>query len=101
MLRSLLLVLVVTSCSALDFIKPGGVNANAQIGKENTQQVVGTQEETSNDVEGDQVNSEGQLTTNGSVGVINNQPVPLWMVVLAVVGWMAPSPAKIYKEIKS
>lgn len=84
----LLLPLFLTGCSALglmgSIIPDGGtdVNANAQIGAENTQQVVGQQNSS-------EINAES---------VVQNtiQDIPPWVVILLILGWLLPSPQEIF-----
>jgi hypothetical protein len=84
----LLLPLLLTGCSALGLISsvvPDGgtdVNANAQIGAENTQQVVGQQNSS-------EINAES---------VVQNtiQDIPPWVMMLLILGWLLPSPQEIF-----
>lgn len=94
-------------CSALAVTKalmPGksgtNVNANAQVGKENTQQVVANQENTN--IEGENVNV-SQKETDTSINtskvdslIQNNTNVPMWYLLLLVLGWLLPSPQEIW-----
>jgi hypothetical protein len=91
MKKYLLIVLVsllLQGCSALDFlsaVNPLGsdgteVNANAQIGAENTQQVVGNQE----------------TITAHSVVQQEIQDIPPWVMLLLILGWLLPSPNEIF-----
>ena len=94
-------------CTALGLAKaimPGksgtNVNANAQVGKENTQQVVGQQDNTK--IEGENVNvsqKENDTSINTSKVdslVQNNTNVPMWYLLLLVLGWLLPSPQEIW-----
>jgi hypothetical protein len=84
----LFLPLLLTGCSALGLIgaviPDGGtdVNANAQIGAENTQQVVGQQNSS-------EINADS---------VIQNtiQDIPPWVMILLILGWLLPSPQEIF-----
>lgn len=84
----LLLPLFLTGCSALGLISsvvPDGgtdVNANAQIGAENTQQVVGQQNSS-------EINAQS---------VVQNtiQDIPPWVMILLILGWLLPSPQEIF-----
>jgi hypothetical protein len=84
MIKALLLSVLLTGCSALGMLKPGGptVNANAQVGAENTQQVVANQEST-------EISAES---------VIQNeiQDIPPWVMLLLILGWILPSPKEIW-----
>lgn len=55
------------------------VNANAQIGAENTQQIVGNQE----------------TITAQSVVQQEIQDIPPWVMLLLILGWLLPSPKEI------
>jgi hypothetical protein len=92
----LLLSLLLAGCSALDLINPlsgGGVNSNAQVGKENTQQVVGSQIETTTNVQGNQTNSQ---VSGSKIGDVQINEVPLWIILLAILGWMLPTPTNMW-----
>ena len=111
MKRLTLLVLcgitLIQGCTALGLVKavmPGNsgtsVNANAQVGKENTQQVVANQQNTK--IEGENVNvsqKENDTSINTSKVdslVQNNTNVPMWYLLLLVLGWLLPSPQEIW-----
>jgi len=87
----LLLPLLLTGCSALGLISsviPDGgtdVNANAQIGAENTQQLVGQQNSS-------EINAQS---------VVQNtiQDVPPWVMLLLILGWLLPSPQEIFSGL--
>ena len=113
MKRLTLLVLcgitLIQGCTALGLVKavmPGNsgtsVNANAQVGKENTQQVVANQQNTK--IEGENVNV-SQKETDTSINtskvdslVQNNTNVPMWYLLLLVLGWLLPSPQEIWAD---
>lgn len=89
-----------TGCSTLgaigSFFGSSGpsVNANAQIGSENTQNgIVGNQTE---------AGGEAQVadTANRVTGtqIINNE-VPFWVWIIAVLGWLLPSPQDMFRGI--
>ena len=94
-------ICILPGCSALKLLKGGsGVNANAQVGKENTQQAVVNQENTK--IEGENVNVQ-QKETDTSIStknveklVQNNTNVSIWYLLLLVVGWLLPSPQEIW-----
>ena len=102
-------ITMLQGCSALSAAKailPGksgtNVNANAQVGKENTQQLVGKQENTK--IEGENVNvNQTKKETDTSINtskvdslIQNNTNVPLWYLLLLVLGWLLPSPQEIW-----
>ena len=85
-MRILLLSLIVflVGCSPLDILpNPFGggtdVNTNAQVGAENTQQIVGNQE----------------TITAQSVVQQEIQDIPPWVMMLLILGWLLPSPKEI------
>ena len=74
------------------------VNANTQIGKENNQSAF----DQSRDISGENVNvnqSQGAFSVDGDAGSVKvlNQDIPMWMILLAVLGWMLPSPIEIWR----
>ena len=73
------------------------VNANTQIGKENNQSAI----DQSRDISGENVNvnqSQGAFSVDGDAGNVKvlNQDIPMWIILLAVLGWMLPSPIEIW-----
>jgi hypothetical protein len=100
-------ITLIQGCTTLGLVKavmPGksgtDVNANAQVGKENTQQVVANQQNTK--IEGENVNvsqKENDTSINTSKVdslVQNNTNVPMWYLLLLVLGWLLPSPQEIW-----
>lgn len=87
----LLLPLFLTGCSALGLVSavlPDGgtdVNANAQIGAENTQQIVAQQNSS-------EINA-------GSVVQNTIQDIPPWVMILLILGWLLPSPQEIFSGL--
>jgi len=74
------------------------VNANTQIGKENNQSAI----DQSRDISGENVNvnqSQGAFSVDGDAGNVKvlNQDIPMWIILLAVLGWMLPSPIEIWR----
>ena len=100
LVSSICLILLLSSCglTSLPFIGGGGggptVNSNAQIGKENTQQVVAqqTKQEAGRDIvtENKEVEAESidKLT-------IKNTNIPVWVILLLILGWLLPTPTQI------
>ena len=79
------------------------VNADVQAGKNNTKAVVSNSESTETKA-GDNATItntkvESQLAPQGNVDSINvmNQDIPLWMILLLVLGWVLPSPIEIWR----
>ena len=74
------------------------VNANTQIGKENNQSAI----DQSRDISGENVNvnqSQGAFSVDGDAGNVKvlNQDIPMWIILMAVLGWMLPSPIEIWR----
>jgi hypothetical protein len=81
-------VLLLQGCSALDLLPFGGgptVNSNAQVGAENTQQIVANQST-------EEINAQS---------VVQNtiQDIPPWVMILLILGWLLPSPQEIFKGL--
>jgi len=106
-LRSLLLPLVLTLClsltacsgaSPLSLLTGGGPNvaANTQLGQENTQQVVMDQQV---------VRPKARTGDNSPVDqrtqTTNNTDTSPLMLILLILGWLAPSPSEIGRSIRS
>ena len=79
------------------------VNADIQAGKNNTKALVSNSESTETSA-GDNATItntkvESQLAPQGDVDSINvmNQDIPLWMILLLVLGWVLPSPIEIWR----
>ena len=100
-------IMLLQGCSALGLVKavlPGNsgtsVNANTQVGKENTQQAVVNQENTK--IEADNVNvtkkdNDSSITSEKVDNLVqNNTNVPMWYLLLLVLGWLLPSPQEIW-----
>ena len=78
------------------------VNADVQVGKNNTKALVSNSESTDTKAGDNAVITntkvESQLAPSGNVDSINvmNQDIPLWMILLLVLGWILPSPIEIW-----
>lgn len=94
---TLVVSMMLTACSALDLIPSPGVNANAQIGQENTQQAVGSQVTTTNEVQGNQQNTRDMVEVAQGGVTINNSPI--WLIVIAILGWVLPTPLTMLKAV--
>lgn len=95
LMLTVVFVILLSGCSAMKFLPlGGGTNANAQVGQENTQQIVASQVATTTTVQGDQTNSQ---VSGGKIGDIQINEVPLWIVLLALLGWMSPTPTVMWK----
>jgi hypothetical protein len=101
---SLCLLLLLSSCglTSLPFFGGGGggptVNSNAQVGKENKQAVVTYEEEQSNNAGRDVITTEilKEIET-GTVEdfSITNTNIPVWVMLLLILGWLLPTPTQI------
>ena len=101
---SLCLILLLSSCglTSLPFFGGGGggptVNSNAQVGKENKQAVDTYEEEQSNNAGRDVITTEilKEIET-GTVEdfSITNTNIPVWVMLLLILGWLLPTPTQI------
>lgn len=99
-LSSLCLILLLSSCSGispLGLLGGGGgptVNSNAQIGKENTQQIVAQQ--TTQDAGRDIVTETKEVEAKSIEDLtIKNTNIPVWVIVLLLLGWLLPTPTQM------
>lgn len=96
MRNSALLILLLAGCGGLPLGILGGggpnVAANTQIGKENVQQVVASQEriEAGRDVIQKEVEA-GPVETL----TVNNEQYPPWLLLVALIGWLLPTPTQM------
>lgn len=89
-------------CTALPFINPltskGGpsVNANVLAGKENTQQMVGqqNQQDAGRDIITTEVLKEVEAQSVEQIK-IKNTNIPIWVLLLLLLGWLLPTPSQI------
>jgi hypothetical protein len=99
LIGSLCLILLLSSCglTSLPFIGGGGgptVNSNAQIGKENTQQVVAQQ--TTQDAGRDIVTETKEVEAKSIEDLtIKNTNIPVWVMFLLILGWLLPTPTQM------
>jgi uncharacterized protein YceK len=110
-IRMVMVVLLLTlaGCSGLNplsLLTGGGPNvaANTQLGQENEQTVgVRTSNEQSiirpNARDITQVADKNPIKAD-SIGEVNVQSAPPWMIVLLIIGWLAPSPSEIGRWIR-
>jgi len=97
----LLMLLFLTACGALPLGMLGGgpnVAANVQAGKENTQQVVASQERT--EAGRDIITSTKQIEAASveSVTINNVEDIPIWVWIALIVGWVLPSPGEMARS---
>jgi hypothetical protein len=100
-LVALALVLFLSACGGnpLSLLTGGGPNvaSNAQVGKENTQQVVANQTKTE---AGRDVVQQSSPVVAENIKEVTIQQTPMWMLVLLVLGWLMPSPNEIARSIR-
>jgi hypothetical protein len=101
--------LTLTGCgtSPLSLLAGGGTNvaANTQVGKQNNQtlgastvQELGTQTVTSEKVNNSQVQTNRVNAAEVQTVVVNE--VPVWIILLLLLGWVLPSPGEIGRNIR-
>ena len=104
---ALLLSLSLSGCAALGVAKMlsggskgGGTNvaANTQVGKENNQSLVDQSRDQEINAEVVQIETSA-IKPAGDVGTISvmNQDIPMWVILLLVLGWILPSPIEIWR----
>jgi len=105
LIASLILGSLLAGCmlNPMNLLGGGGgpsVNANVQAGKTNSQ-TIGTTNNTDQEVsvqtlEGNlnQSNDKNKVSTE-NVGNININEIPPWVLILLVLGWLAPSPQEM------
>jgi len=102
-LSSLCLILLLSSCGLTSLPFLGGssgptVNSNAQIGKENTQQVVAQQ--TTQDAGRDIVTETKEVEADSIEDLtIKNTNIPVWVMLLLILGWLLPTPTQMGQGI--
>lgn len=96
----LVICLLLAGCGSLPlgFLGGGGPNvaANVQAGRENRQTAVGFEErvEAGRDVIQKEVET-GQVETL----TVNNQDIPWWVLLVALIGWLLPTPTQMGEAI--
>ena len=98
-MRALMLIMLLASCSSLPLGMLGGgtnVAANTQIGRENRQTAVSMEErvEAGRDV----IQKEVEAGPVESL-TVNNQDIPPWVLLLALIGWLLPTPTQMGNAI--
>jgi len=99
-MKWLVLVLLLSSCGLTSLLPTGGTNvaANTQLGKENKQAVVTYEEEETNNAGRDVIKTEVlKEVETGTVEQlkINNTNIPIWVILLLLLGWLLPTPTQI------
>ena len=99
-MRALVLILFLGACSGLPLGLLGGggpnVAANTQIGKENRQAVSSMEfgDTAGRDIVTKEIDA-GQVGTL----TVKNENIPAWVFLVALLGWLAPSPGEIGRGI--
>jgi hypothetical protein len=94
-----MLIMLLASCSGLPLGMLGGgtnVAANTQIGRENRQTAVSMEErvEAGRDV----IQKEVEAGPVESL-TVNNQDIPPWVLLVALIGWLLPTPTQMGNAI--
>lgn len=110
MLRLLLVLSVLmtlASCSGINplkLLKPSGVTANVQAGAENNQTIGQTNQNSiklvrpqARDIK--QTQDTSRLKADNVEKIVNNENSIL-LILIAILGWVAPSPGEIVRRIK-
>ena len=104
-------LLLVTGCTASDVLKGlvgGGpqLNANVQAGKTNSQ-TLGTNKNNSPTVSlrpksrVDTIDQSSSEVRNDKVEYQTINEIPVWVILLLILGWLLPSPGEIGRNISS
>jgi|TARA_R110000851_G_scaffold221958_4_gene374781 hypothetical protein len=98
---------ILPSCSKLNplsLLKPNGVTANVQAGAENNQTIGQTNQNSiklvrpqARDIK--QTQDTTQVKAENVEKIVNNENSIL-LILIAIIGWIAPSPGEIAKRIK-
>lgn len=94
-----MLIMLLASCGGLPLGMLGGgpnVAANTQIGRENRQAVLSTElgDSAGRDIVTKEVEA-GQVETV----TVNNQDIPPWVLLVALLGWLLPTPTQMGEAI--
>lgn len=109
--RTLLVVALLTlagcSGSPLSFLTGGGPNvaANTQLGQENNQ-TLGISESNEQTIVRPQARDISQVSgkqpiVSDNIEKVEVEQTPPWIILLLIVGWLAPSPSEIGRSIRS
>lgn len=104
-LAAFIALLTLTACSGtpLSLLTGGGTNvaANTQLGRENTQ-TVGQDRRNTVEVRApvETVDQSSVQTKTGPVENITISNIPVWVVLLLILGWILPSPGEIYRSLR-
>jgi hypothetical protein len=103
-IAAILLVLTLAGCTGgpLSLLTGGGPNvaANVQAGKENNQGAnIQTGEENNQALSQFETTNTETTSINSDKVTILNQQVPMWYILLLILGWMLPSPREIWRGV--
>jgi len=101
-------ILLMVGCSGpLDLLTGGGPNiaANTQVGKTNTQ-TVGTTQNTDQTIVRPQArdikqSSDTNKVSSGTIDTVVVNEIPVWVILLLIVGWLLPSPGEMGRSLSS
>jgi hypothetical protein len=96
---SLALCAALAGCGALPLGMLGGgtnVAANTQIGRENRQAVLSTE---LGDTAGRDIVTKEVETGQVETMTVNNQDIPPWVLLVALIGWLLPTPTQMGNAI--
>jgi len=95
-MRYLALILLLSGCGSLPFLKSGGVSVTpigTQVAKEATQQVVAQQERTTAGRDVIQTETLKEIETKSVESIqVNKTNIPPWILLLLLAGWLLPTP---------
>jgi|TARA_R110000744_G_scaffold19915_2_gene52364 hypothetical protein len=107
-LSALNALMILPSCSAINplkLLKPSGVTANVQAGAENNQTIGQTNQNSiklvrpqARDIK--QTQDTSRLKADNVEKIVNNENSIL-LILIAILGWIAPSPGEIVRRIKN
>ena len=102
------MMVIMVACTPLDVIKtimPSSPGISAQVGKEANKQIVGEQNKIEVDAETSNITqkeNDNSVTGNVEKFVVNNvQAVPLWVWIITILGWMLPTPTRMFNYLVS
>ena len=73
-----------------------GIEVDSQIGKTNTKQVVGQQVKSGRDT----VTNKSNVRSDAVDSIVINE-TPFWLIIVALIGWLAPSPREIARWVRN
>ena len=103
LIASLLISSLLVGCTSIpSFLNPfsskegTSVNANVLAGKENTQQLVGqqNQQDAGRDIVTTEIRKEVEAKSVEEIRILNTN-IPPWVLLLLLLGWLLPTPQAI------